>query len=254
MGRHWKIVIAAVALLALIGLATLPALLRNVLRLQRTSVSEEQARRELNQPVIATPSDTRVSAQLFWVSASNPAALEPTVVQLPLSSDRVQRSRQLIAALIAQPPTLAQRTLPANAELLQFYLLPDGTAIADFSEALSMELPSGILSEQMAIDSLVRTLAENVSGIHLLKILIRGQEVDTLAGHIDLSGFFPVAPSAPAAATAHQTHFLRRGTLHRRCQHHSPRTRPPWRTDGLRFNKIGPLHRVPSAILNTGGA
>lgn len=205
MGRHWKIAIAALAVLAVASLATLPALLHNVLRLQRSSVSDEQARRELNQTAISTPSDTRAKAQLFWISAGSPASLEATSVELPLSADPVQRSKQLIAALIAQAPSPAQRTLPADAELLQFYLLPDGTAIADFSETLSTEMPSGILSEQMAVDSLVRTLAENVSDIHLLKILIRGQEADTLAGHVDLTGFFPVAPSEPAepaAATA----------------------------------------------------
>jgi spore germination protein GerM len=95
------------------------------------------------------------------------------------------------------------RTLPADTTLLQFYLLPDGTAIADFSEALSGAMPSGILSEQMAVDSIVRTLEANVSGIQRLKILVRGQEVDTLAGHVDLTGFFPMMPTdQPEAAAA----------------------------------------------------
>jgi hypothetical protein len=130
--------------------------------------------------------------------------LEATQVSLPLSADPVQRAKQLIVALITQVPSPAQRTLPADCELLQFYLLPDGTAIADFSEALTMETPSGILSEQMTVDSLVRTLAENVSAIHQLKIIIRGQETDTLAGHIDLTGYFSVVPSAPSYTSPSQ--------------------------------------------------
>ena len=105
----------------------------------------------------------------------------------------MQRSKQLIAALITQAPTPAQSTLPADATLLQFYLLPDGTAIADFSDALGTETPSGILSEQMAVDSIVRTLGAGVIQVHQLKILIHGQETETLAGHLDLTGFFPVA-------------------------------------------------------------
>jgi Sporulation and spore germination len=126
--------------------------------------------------------------------------LEPSQVELPLSADPVQRSKQLIAALITQAPTPAQSTLPADATLLQFYLLPDGTAIADFSDALGTQTPSGILSEQMAVDSIVRTLGAGVSQVHQLKILIHGQETETLAGHLDLTGFFPVtAPDSTAA-------------------------------------------------------
>jgi hypothetical protein len=122
-------------------------------------------------------------------------------VQLSLSTEPVQRAKQLIAALITRVPSAAQRTLPADTALLQFYLLPDGTAVADFSEALSGALPSGILSEQMAVDSIVNTLQANISAARRLKILIRGQEAETLAGHLDLTGFFPLTSPEPAAAT-----------------------------------------------------
>jgi hypothetical protein len=104
------------------------------------------------------------------------------------------------------------RTLPPDAALLAFYLLPDGTAIADFSEALATSIPSGIESEQMAADSLTKTLGANVPQIRRLKILIHGQEVETLAGHLDLSQPFLVSANpvpmpradAPAAAPGQQ--------------------------------------------------
>jgi hypothetical protein len=125
-------------------------------------------------------------------------------VQLPLSADAAKRGRQVLDALIADAPSDAQRTLPEDATLLGFYILPDGTAIADFSEALASETPSGILSEEMAVNSIARTLESNVAGARRLKILIHGQEVDTLAGHADLTGFFDLNPAlAPAAAPAH---------------------------------------------------
>ena len=127
-------------------------------------------------------------------------------MQLSLSTEPVQRAKQLIAALIAGPTGPGQRTLPTDTILLQFYLLPDGTAVADFSEALSGSMPSGILSEQLAVDSIARTLEANLSAARRLKILIRGQEVETLAGHLDLTGFFPLAPPSgdetPAAAAS----------------------------------------------------
>jgi spore germination protein GerM len=129
-------------------------------------------------------------------------------VQLPLSADPVQRSRQVLEALIANPPTNGQRTLPVATELLGFYVLPDGTAVADFSDALASETPSGILSEQEAVDSIAKTLASNVPSLRRLKILIHGQEAETLAGHVDLTGFFDLntaaaaAPGAPASPAA----------------------------------------------------
>jgi len=196
MPRVWKIAVALLALLAFGALLTFPALLRSVLGLRRANRTEEQARRAIAPP-ISTPTDSREKAQLFWISPSSPAMLEPNTVELALSADPQQRAKQLIAALIEQAPSQVQRTLPADTVLLQFYLLPDGTAIADFSETLETEALSGILNEGMAVDSIVRTLGANLSTINRLKILIRGQEAETLAGHLDLSEFFSVSPPAP---------------------------------------------------------
>jgi hypothetical protein len=85
--------------------------------------------------------------------------------------------------------------------VLGFYVLPDGTGIADFSDGLSSETPSGILSESLAVTSITRTLESNVSALRRLKILIHGQEVDTLAGHVDLTGFFDMHPALGASPT-----------------------------------------------------
>lgn len=204
MSRGLKIAIAVLALLVVISLVTLPSLERSVERATRTPRTEEQARREVMQPVISTPTDVPVQAQLFFLSAASPGSLEPASVQLPLSADPVERSKQLINALIANAPAPERRTLPADASLLAFYLLPDGTAIADFSDDLSAGSPSGILSEQTVVDSIAQTLGANVRGVRQLKILLHGQEAETLAGHLDLSGFFPVPNAAGAAGTPSQ--------------------------------------------------
>ena len=75
-------------------------------------------------------------------------------------------------------------------------------------------MPSGIQSEQMAVDSIARTLEANVPEVQRMKILIHGQEVETLAGHVDLMGTFvvntkpwliPAKPAATSPATPAQT-------------------------------------------------
>jgi hypothetical protein len=196
MPRNLKITLAILSVAVLIGLISLRGLHQRIARLSQESGSEEQQRRDLLKPAISTPTDAMANAKIFW--AAGPDRIAPVEMQLPLSADPVKRARQVLDALIADAPGDAQRTLPEDATLLGFYILPDGTAIADFSDALASETPSGILSEEMAVDSIARTLESNVAGARRLKILIHGQEVDTLAGHADLTGFFDLNPAAAA--------------------------------------------------------
>jgi spore germination protein GerM len=201
VSKGLKTAIFVLAALVVLGLLAVPGLRQAVERLHTTPKTDEQARREVMQEPISTPTDVKVQAQMYWLSVSSPAALEATTIQLPLSANPVERSKQLLNALIAKAPDPKVRTLPAEASLLAFYIQQDGTAIADFSDEIASAMPSGIQSEQLAVQSIAQTLGANVSGIRQLKILVHGQEAETLAGHLDLYGFFPVM-SAPAVTPA----------------------------------------------------
>jgi Sporulation and spore germination len=166
-----------------------------------TQETEEQARRELTQPFFGS-SDPRTKAKLFWAAHADDEALKPVTLDLPLSNEPVLRAKQVLNTLLAGPVDTELRTLPPEAALLEFYLLPDGTGIADFSEALATATPSGIASEQLAIESIARTLEANVPQVKRLKILIHGQEVETLAGHLDLTGTFALSPAMAQGGAA----------------------------------------------------
>jgi Sporulation and spore germination len=166
-----------------------------------TQQTEEQARRELTQPFFGS-SDPRTKAKLFWASHASDEALKPVTLDLPLSNEPVLRAKQVLNTLLAGPVDSELRTLPPEAALLEFYLLPDGTGIADFSEALATATPSGIASEQLAIESIARTLEANVPQVKRLKILIHGQEVETLAGHLDLTRTFALSPALAQGGAA----------------------------------------------------
>jgi len=208
MARWIKWVVGVLCVAVLVGAIYFPILrrrLRAAAKLQQQTA--EQARRELTQAVPINPGEPRVKAKLFWASGNSDGMLMDSTVELPLSNDPVLRSKQVLNTLLAGPVDAELRTLPPDAVLLAFYLLPDGTAIADFSEALATATPSGIQSEQLAVDSLTRTLEANAPRVQRLKILIHGQEVETLAGHLDLTGTFLVnskgslvAPSAAVVA------------------------------------------------------
>ncbi len=182
-----------------IGLLSLRGLSNRIARLQENPTSEEQARRALLTPKVSTPTDVLSRAKIYWADGTDSTA--PTEVELSLSAEPAQRARQVMDTLITEAPTPEQRTLPEDTSLMGFYLLPDGTAVADFSDSLSSETPSGILSERLAVDSIVQTLKSNLPTARRLKILIHGQEVDTLAGHVDLTGFFELNPPVAAPAT-----------------------------------------------------
>ena len=196
MSQRLKIVLSILAFAVIIGAIYLHSLQQRVEKMAEDQPSEEKARRAVVAPPISTPTDVSVKARIFWAAADSPTKLEAVEVELPLSADAALRSKQVLAALITDPPKASQRTLPEDTEVLGFYVLPDGTAILDLSDTVSTETPSGILSEELAVDSIARTLEANVSSLHRLKILIHGQEEDTLAGHVDLTGFFDLHPSA----------------------------------------------------------
>jgi Sporulation and spore germination len=201
VSRGLKTTIAILFVLVVLGVITLPSLRQAIQRISHPPRTEEQARRDVMQVPISTPTDVKVRAQMYWLSATSPASLEAITIDLALSADPVERAKQLLVTLITSAPTPKQQTLPPDTTLLAFYLQPDGTAIADFSDALSAGTPSGILSEQLVEDSIAKTLAANLDAIRQLKILIHGQEAETLAGHLDLSGLFPVSAPAPVSST-----------------------------------------------------
>ena len=194
MNPRWQIWLAAGLLAAGIGAALyFPALRHQVDKAkQLTEKTAEQARRELIPPAPVTSGDPRVKAKMFWGTRGQDGKLNPVTIELPLSSDPALRAKQVLNTLLAGPVDPESRTLPPDAALLAFYLLPDGTAVADFSEAIGTSIPSGIQSEQLAVDSIARTLEANIPQVQRLKILIHGQEADTLAGHLDLTQTFPV--------------------------------------------------------------
>jgi spore germination protein GerM len=219
MSGRWRIrVLIGLGVAVVIAAIYFPMLKRRV----RTAAkipqpSEEQARRELTSPTPTNTSDPVVKVKMFWASDEDESALSPITIDLALAADPVLRAKQVLNTLLAGPVSSDLRTLPPDAALLAFYLLPDGTGIADFSEALATSTPSGIESEQLAVDSIARTLEANVPQVKRIKILIHGQEVETLAGHLDLTQMFivntkaaqpfslsvtvPVKPSATAGVT-----------------------------------------------------
>jgi len=205
MSRALRITVLLLVLAVLAGLLELPALRLQVLRFERQEQNEEEARREVIRPGPEGQEQPREKVAIYWLSADDPGQLAAVETPLAMGTEPVERARAALESLITGAPTPEQRPLPAETTLLAFYLLPDETAVADFSDALSHRLPSGIATEQLALDAITRTLHAAVPQVRRLRILIDGREAETLAGHVDVSGAFDLTlmpPSGPAAAPA----------------------------------------------------
>jgi spore germination protein GerM len=86
----------------------------------------------------------------------------------------------------------AAHPLAAASDIRSIYLVDPGAAVIDLNSAFADQHRSGILSEQLTVNSLVQTLAANVPGIQRVNILVEGKTRETLAGHADLSEWFDV--------------------------------------------------------------
>lgn len=82
------------------------------------------------------------------------------------------------------------RMFPEQARLRQLYVLDDGTAVVDLPRDVLNGMPGGITSELAVIESITRTLRENVSEIKRVRFLVEGLDQDTLTGHVSIRNPF----------------------------------------------------------------
>lgn len=102
------------------------------------------------------------------------------------------RAKQILSDLIAGPTGAgAMPSIPAGTRLRQVYVLADGTAFADFSNELRTDIGGGSAAELQAVYSIVNSIALNVPEVTRVGILIEGQPVETLNGHLDLTRPLP---------------------------------------------------------------
>ena len=91
----------------------------------------------------------------------------------------------LVQALIEGPVSDIVPVLPEQALLLGVQI-DEGTARLNFNRALINHHPGGSSSELLTVHALINTLAANLPHIRELVLLVEGQPIETLRGHVDL--------------------------------------------------------------------
>lgn len=128
----------------------------------------------------------RRNVTLYWPSLGGDGlmASEITVYDTAATEDL---ARQILAGLLNEsPPTGASRAVPSGTVLRQVYV-HRRVAWVNFNARLRDGLGGGSARELATVYSIVDSLAMNLPDVDRVGILIDGQPVDTLNGHVDLS-------------------------------------------------------------------
>lgn len=148
---------------------------------------------QMQQPVAPPPAAGSPVTVALYVADDQQGTLHREDASLSLPADPALRAQSLLRALIARYIQKdSAHPLPAGADVNDVYLV-NGTAVVDLNDALASGHRSGVMVEELTVLSLVQTLAANLPGITQVKILVNGEEHDTLAGHADLADLYDVA-------------------------------------------------------------
>ena len=166
------------------------------LRSMRRRATEIQPMAADSRP-IAPPAAGPSESVTLYVADDAAGVVRPQAAKIPLPSGRQQRAEELLRTLlrIYQQPD-SPHSLPTDADVRSIYLIPSGAAVIDLNAVFADQHRSGILDEQLTVNSLVETLAKNIPEIYRVRILVDGKTRDTLAGHVDLTDFFDVSAVA----------------------------------------------------------
>ncbi len=149
-------------------------------------------------PIEAPPpvvEENRITVTLYFCGADG--ELSPERRDLAIETQRREQARLVMEALLQGPRTRLMRIIPTDTTLRALYLQPDGTAYVDLDAAFARGLEHGSEDALLAVRAITDTLAVNFPEVQRVKILVDGQEVRALGGHLDLSR--PLAPDPFAA-------------------------------------------------------
>ena len=143
---------------------------------------------------VAPPVTTPAEAVTLYVAYDDEGVLIRRSVTAALPAEPTARAREILRALLAayldRP---SPHPLGAGSDVNEVFIINRSLAVVDLNSAFAQGHRSGVWEEALTIDSLVATLAANMPQITQVKILVNGQERETLAGHADLISVYDVA-------------------------------------------------------------
>lgn len=176
MSRRAKIYLAALVL-ALIGVTW--ALVRLFTEPRRAPAAAAAT------TAPAPAESAHITATLFYAS-SDGRALVPVRREVPLASTVVEQGRQILMVQLQEAPQPYVQVIPRGTTLRAFYVTDRGDAFVDLSGEIVRAHPGGSLNELLTVYAIVNAVVANLPAVQRVQLLVEGQEVDTIAGHVDV--------------------------------------------------------------------
>ncbi len=149
---------------------------------EKPIVTKEVPYKEERKEVEPVPTEEMVEVNLYF-SDSQAMYLVPEKRKIPQTPSL---ARQAVIELIKGPESSDfYTTIPEGTQVNEVYIA-DGIAYIDLSEEIFKNHPGGSSGELMTVYSIVNTLTE-IPPIKSVQILVEGNEMKSLVGHIDIS-------------------------------------------------------------------
>lgn len=118
----------------------------------------------------------------LYVLASSGQNLATDEEEIPLEASLQRQASEVVRLLLRR-----SASFPRGVELRDVFITSQGVAYVDFSRELVENHPGGSSAEELTVYGLSNTLIANFPAIKMVRILVEGREISTIAGHLDLS-------------------------------------------------------------------
>jgi spore germination protein GerM len=122
----------------------------------------------------------------LYFGSNDAATLVPEYRQIASTSRLLENLRRVIEAVIHGPEEGGVATVPPSVRVRAVYV-HDKTAFLDFSREIVDEFVGGSAAEYILVASIVQTVCGNFPEVEAVRILVEGEELDTLGGHFRIS-------------------------------------------------------------------
>ncbi len=146
-------------------------------------------------PAGASPLEEQQQVQRILLYPAAPdMLLNEYRVEMPELGDQEKDMAELVSRYLTGPAGDGMvMPFPENCSLRAFFILHGDQAVVDLSGPV--RTGGGTDTEMARVYGIVDTLSWNFNTIKSVRILVDGQEVETLLGHLDLSRPIPFEPS-----------------------------------------------------------
>lgn len=128
----------------------------------------------------------KIKARLFYVSQDG-LRLTGVEREVAYGEGATDQAREIVNAQLAPVAEPMVSAVPAGTKLRALYLTGKGDAYVDLSREAVSGHSGGSGDELLTIYAIVNALTVNLPAVTAVQLLVDGKEVETLAGHVDLS-------------------------------------------------------------------